>query len=230
MKAHEVMSRNVISVKPSTLVREVAALLAEKRISGVPVVSEDGQVVGIVSETDLLHRAELGTDKPRKSWMTIFADADQLARDYTKTHGLHASQIMSRHVVSVSDETELRDVVNMFDRHRFKRIPVIRDGKLVGMITRGDVVRALNRQSPAVSGGQVSDADLQQTLLKKIRDTKWLFDSFLNLAVKDGVVELWGMVGSDDQRKALTVIIEETPGVKRISDNTKIGQAFAAIY
>lgn len=230
MKAHEVMSRNVISVKPTALVKEVAAILAEKRISGVPVVTDDGQIVGIVSETDLLHRAELGTDKPRKSWMSLFADADQLARDYTKTHGLRASEIMSRHVVSVGDEADLRDVVNMFDTHRFKRIPVVREGKLVGMITRGDIVRALNRQSAPTSGAPVSDADLQQALLKKIKTTKWLFDSFLNLTAKDGVVEVWGIISSEDQRKALKVLIEETPGVKRIVDNLKVGQAFAAVY
>ncbi len=224
MKAQEVMTRGVITVTPATAVREVAALLAEKHISGVPVVAEDGHVVGIVSESDLLHRAEIGTEKPRKSWLRAFADPDRLAREFAKTHGMQVDDVMSRHIVSVAEDTELQDVVNLLEKHNLKRLPVIKDGKLVGLITRGDIVRALSKKAMERIVTPVTDSDLQAQILEKMKKSKWLLDSYINLTVTDGVVEMWGMAVSEDQRKALKVLINETPGVKRIDDRLRIGK------
>ncbi|MEZ5851970.1 MAG: CBS domain-containing protein [Hyphomicrobiaceae bacterium] len=224
MKAHEVMTRGVVTVTPSTAVREVAALLAEKRISGIPVVADDGHVVGIISESDLLHRAEIGTEKPRKSWLRAFADPDRLAREFAKTHGMLVDDIMSRHIVSVAEDTELQDVVNLLEKHNLKRLPVIKEGRLVGLITRGDIVRALSKKAMERVPAAVTDSDLQAQILERMKKAKWLLDSYINLTVADGVVSMWGMAVSEDQRKALTVLINETPGVKQIDDRLRIGK------
>lgn len=226
MKAQDIMTRSVFTVTPLTAVREVAALLAEKRISGVPVVTEDGHVVGILSESDLLHRQEIGTDKPRKSWLRAFADPDRLAREFAKTHGMLVDDIMSRHIVSVNEETDLQDVVNLLEKHNLKRLPVIKDGKLVGLITRGDIVRALSKKAMEQISAPVSDSDLQARILEKMRSSKWLLDSYINLTVAEGVVEMWGMAVSEDQRKALKVLINETQGVKRIDDRLRVGKRY----
>ena len=145
MKAQDIMTREVATVRPETSMREIAALMMEKNISGMPVVSDDGAIVGIVSEGDLLHRAEVGTERKHKWWFQIFADSDAAAREYAKAHGLSARDVMSRYVISVRDDADLRDVADILDSHRIKRVPVLHDGRLAGIISRRDLVRALSQ-------------------------------------------------------------------------------------
>jgi CBS domain-containing protein len=221
MKAHEIMSRDVVTVKPATPVHDVAALMTEKRISGIPVVSEDGTVLGIISESDLLRRAEIGTVPQRKWWLVFFSDPDALARQYTKTHGLRAENVMTRPVISVGEDADLSEIARTLDKHKIKRLPVLRDGKLVGIISRADIVRALSQAE--VERRPMSDAALEKTLLEKMRAQDWLEDTFINLSVHDGVVELNGFVASAEQRRALHVLIEETDGVHKIDDRLSIG-------
>jgi len=221
MKAHEIMTRDVFTVSPSTPVRQVAALMTEKRISGVPVLSEDGTVVGIISESDLMRRAELGTEAPRKWWLSFFSDPDALARQYTKTHGLKASDVMSQPVLSIDEDADLEEIAGTFERRQVKRLPVLRDGKLVGIISRADLVRALSKAE--VVRPTVDDAMLEAKLLEKMRSQDWLDGTYLNVAVHDGVVQLNGFIGSAEQRRALRVLIESADGVHRIEDNLSIG-------
>ncbi len=230
MKASEIMTREVATVAPTTPVREIAVIMAQKRVSGLPVVSAEGQILGIVSESDLLHRAELGTDQLPRSWLRVFADSDQLAREYTRTHGLKAHDVMSRHVVSVKDDAELQRVADVLDKHKIKRVPVVRDGKLVGIITRGDLVRALSTLHTQAAAKQLDDGALQSTLLEKIRKQPWLDASYVNVMVKDGAVELWGIVESEDKRRALRILVEEEPGVKNVADRLGIGRPYTTLY
>jgi CBS domain-containing protein len=153
MRARDIMTRDVVMVSPDTPVRDIAALMADKRISDVPVLTHDGVVIGIISETDLLHRPELGTEPEgkRKWWL----DFNALAREYAKAYGLRAEVVMSRCVVAVHDHAELRDVADVLDRHRFKRVPVVQGGRLVGIITRGDLVRALSQAQVGGHEGNV---------------------------------------------------------------------------
>jgi CBS domain-containing protein len=218
MKAQDIMTREVATVRPETSVREIAALLMEKNISGVPVVSDDGAIVGIVSEGDLLHRAEVGTERKHKWWFRIFADSDAAAREYAKAHGLSARDMMSRYVISVRDDADLRDVADILDRHRIKRVPVLRDGRLVGIISRRDLVRALSQAQPSSTPAELDNAALHMTLRDRFKSQSWLNDAYINVAVNDGVVELWGLVVSDDQHRALRTLVEETPGVRRVED------------
>ena len=219
MKAHEAMTKDVITIGPSTTVREIAALLVQHRISAVPVVSDDGRAIGIVSQTDLGHRSETETEKRRKWWLELFADANTKARDYIKSHGTTAQDVMTRFIVSVSKDANLSEVAEILDTHRIRQVPVMQDGKLVGMISRADLVRKLAEATITASATRPENGVLQKAIWERIRQQRWLDTALVNIAVKDGVVELWGAVGSDEQRRALRILVEGVSGVQRVEDN-----------
>ncbi len=223
MKAQEIMTRDVVCVRPTQPVSEVAALMSEKHISGVPVVEDNGHVIGVISESDLLHRPELGTERKRKSWLRIFADPDDLAREYAKAHGMRAHDVMSRHVVSVKADADMQQVADTLENHNIKRVPVISDGKLVGIISRGDMIKALSQLDVTRTAKALDDGTIHKALLDKLREASWLDTSYINLIVKDGVAEAWGFVNSADQRVALRVLVEGAEGVTSFDDHLKVG-------
>jgi len=223
MKARDVMTRDVIAVCPDTSVRDIATLMVEKHISGVPVLTDNGKLIGMVSQSDLLHRAEVGTERKHKWWFRIFADSRALAREYAKTHGLKAHDIMSRYVVSVRDDAELRDVADILDKRRIKRVPVVREDRMVGIITRGDLVRVLSQVQVSTAANRIGNAALHKKLYDRIQSQAWINDNYISLAVDDGVVEIGGFVETADQHAALRVLIEETAGVNRVDDKVSVG-------
>jgi CBS domain-containing protein len=223
MQAKDIMTRDVATVSPSANVREIAKLMASKRLSGLPVVTSDGRPVGMLTASDLLHRVETGTEK-RSSWFTsFFSNPDDMARQYAKAHGLKAHEVMSRHVISVRDDADLSEVADVLDRNRLKRVPVVRDGSLVGIVSRSDLVRVLSEASVGQAIAPSDDAAVQNAIWQAIRKQTWLNSGYVNITVKDGVVEAWGMVGSQDQRNALMVLIEEAAGEARVEDHLKVG-------
>jgi CBS domain-containing protein len=224
MKALDIMTTDIVSVRPDTPVSDIAQLLTDRRISGVPVIDDNGRLLGFVSQSDLLHRGELGTERHRKWWLRVFADPDGMAREYAKSHGLKATDVMTRHVVSVTDDAELAHVATVLDENRIKRVPVLRDGKMIGLIARSDLVRALSRTPRPQAAQSVDDAKLQRMLSDKMRAQPWLDAGLTSFTVKDGSVELWGMISSADQQRALRILVEETEGVKGVVDKLKIGR------
>jgi CBS domain-containing protein len=223
------MTRDVVTVGPHTTVPDIAAIMMERHISGVPVLTDQGGIVGIVSQSDLLHRVEIGTEKrerPRKWWFLTLADADALAQEYAKAHGLRAQDVMTRYVISVREDTELRDVADILDRHRIRRVPVIQEGRLVGIITRGDLVRTLSQVQISRSDEKVDNAVLHKALHDRIRAQPWVNESYISVTVNDGVVELWGFVDTVDQHSALRALVEETDGVRRVEDRISVGVPF----
>jgi len=226
MKAQDIMTRDVTTVSPNTSVRDIAAVMVEKHISGVPVLTDNGQIIGMVSQSDLLHRAELGTERKYKWWFRSLADSNALAQDYAKAHGRKAHDIMSRYVVSVRDDAELRDVADILDNYRIKRVPVVQEGRLVGIITRGDLVRALSQVQISKAAKKIDNAALHKTLHDRIRSQYWVNESYISLTVNDGVVELWGFVDTVDQHSALRSLVEETDGVSRVEDKLSVGVPF----
>lgn len=218
MRAHEAMSRNVVTVGPDTTVGEIAKILARHRISAVPVVSGT-QLLGIVSQTDLAHRSEMGTEKKRKWWLEVFANPDVQAREFIKSHGLRAQDVMTRFVVSVSESASLAEVADVLDTHRIRQVPVISNGRIVGMISRADLVRKLAEIKVAAPAARPDNGALQKAIWDEIKSRPWLQTAFVNLAAKDGVVELWGAVDSDEQRRALRVLVEGVEGVEKVEDH-----------
>ncbi len=222
MEAKDIMTRDVATVAPEASVREAAGLMTGKRVSGLPVVAE-GRLVGILTASDLLHRVETGTEKKESWFATFFADPDEMARQYAKSHGLKVHEVMSRHVVSVREDASLGKVADVLETNKLKRVPVVRDGALVGIISRSDLVGALSRISVGAPAEKSDDATLQRKIMEQIRKQSWLNSGYVNITVKDGVVEAWGVVPSNDQRNALQVLIEGTSGITRMDDHLRIG-------
>lgn len=223
MLAKDIMTRDVVTVSPSASVREAAKLMADKRLSGLPVVTSDNRLVGILTASDLLHRVETGTERQPSWFATFFSDPDEMARRYAKAHGLKAHEVMSRHVITVRDDATLSEVADVLDRHRLKRAPVVRDGRLAGVISRSDLVRVLSQASLGEPAAKSGDAELQNAIWQRIRKQKWLDSGYVSITVKDGAVEVWGLVSSADQRNALLVLIEEVAGASKIEDHLKVG-------
>ena len=223
MKARDIMVRGIIAVHPDTLVRDIASLMVEKHISGVPVLSNNGKLIGMVSQSDLLHRAEVGTERKHKWWFRVLMDSRALAREYVKAHGLKAHDVMTRYVVSVRDDAELRDVADILDKRRIKRVPVIQEDRVVGIITRGDLVRALSQVQISKVAKTIVNAALHKKLYDRIQSQPWINDNCVNLTVSDGVVEVAGFVETTDQRVALRILIQETEGVNRVDDKISVG-------
>jgi CBS domain-containing protein len=224
MNAKDVMTARVITVTPETTVQELAKLLAEKEISGAPVVEADGRLVGIVSEGDLLHRAETGTERRvqrRRSWWLDSVAAEEAARDYVRAHGRMVRDIMTANVIAVSETTDLAEIATVLETKRVKRVPVLRDGKVVGIVSRANLVRALATTSsaPAI----VADADdrtIRDKLLGELGRQRWANIWAADVMVRDRVVHLWI---SDDQpmaeRDALRVAAENITGVQRVEEH-----------
>ncbi len=220
MKARDVMTPNVVSVPADMAVREVAKLLLDRHISAVPVVDASGRVLGIISEGDLIRRPELDTDKPRSRWLAFFMSDGDRARDYVKTHGLHARDVMSRSLASVSPEASLTDIVNLMTARRIKRVVVLEQGKLAGMVTRSDLLRTLHaREAMPTDGVPQDDSSIRERILKTIDKEGWAASAIINVQVTAGTAYLWGVVDSEEQRKAILVAVEGIPGVRTIEDH-----------
>lgn len=221
MHASDVMTTHVISVNPDMPVREVARLFVEQKISGAPVVDSVGRVVGIISESDLLHRSELGTDKrQRSSWLKLFS-ASEDARDYIKSHALKVKDVMSTPVIFVSEDTSIRDVADLLETRRVKRVPVLKGGELTGIISRANLVRALaSLREDAPPDIEVSDSEIRAVLMGELAEREWALAG-RNIVVNSGIVHLWGIFHSADAIAAVRVAAEGIPGVKRVEDHTE---------
>lgn len=222
MNAADVMVSDVITVRADTSVEEIAKILLANRISAVPVVDEAGALVGIISEGDLIHRAEAGTERHRSWWLEMLVVKRTLAYEFIKSHARKAADLMTRRVISVKPGTPLHEIASLLEKHRIKRVPVVDDGKLVGIVSRANLVQALvshgHRMTPDKN---VEDSVLHDSLLTQLRSLPW-WSNEVNVVVQDGTVELWGIVESEVEKDAIRVAVEVTPGVRNISNNLAV--------
>jgi CBS domain-containing protein len=226
MKAGDVMTRDVVSVGPDTGVSTIVNLLLAHGISGVPVVDADRRVLGIVSEGDLIRRAELGTQKTRGGWARFFTGTATLAEDYVRAHGVKASDIMSTEVVTVTVDTPLTEIADRMEDEHIKRVPVLDGDKLVGIVSRANLLRAFaslagGPTAPA-SGTATGDADIREKLHAEIARQPWGLRGDNSVVVTDGVVHLWGLVSTPDEQRALELLAGTVPGVKGIRSHLVI--------
>jgi CBS domain-containing protein len=221
MNAKDVMTTEVVTVSPETTVQDLAKILSEKGISGTPVVDADQRLVGIVSEGDLLHRAETGTERRvqrrRSWWLESVAAEQEMARDYVKAHGRTVADIMTREVITAEETTDLADLAMLLETRRVKRVPVVSGGKLVGIVSRANLVRALATTSSAPKiVADTDDRTIREQLLAELRRQQWANIWAADIMVRDRVVHVWFSADeSETERQAVRVAAENVPGVRR---------------
>ncbi len=219
MKARDVMTQTVTSVEADTPVHVAIRLMLQKKISGLPVVNGCGSVVGMVTEGDFLRRAESGTEHHRSRWLDFLMGPGLLADQYAKSHGQKVGEVMSADVKSVDENTQLSDIVAMMERHHIKRVPVLRGKKLVGIVTRANLLRALASVIHKLPPASVDDPGIRQKIIEQLNSEKWAPVATVDAIVRDGVVTLTGYVLDERQRAALKVLVENVPGVKQVRDH-----------
>jgi CBS domain-containing protein len=222
MRAMDVMTSKVITVDENASVTTVAKLLAERGISAVPVVDSENRVIGMVSEGDLLHRAETGTERRQSWWLEMMASTNRLAGDYIKSHSGNVKDVMTRDVFSVTETTSVADIAILLETNRIKRVPVLRDGKLVGIVSRANLVQALAMTiNEPTSSTDADDRTIRDKLLAELKAQRWAEVAPANITVKDGVVHLWSSYLSEQEKRALVVAAENIPGVRRVEDHMR---------
>ncbi|QOR38145.1 CBS domain-containing protein [Billgrantia diversa] len=219
MQAVDVMTAKVITVSPDADVREIARLLLENNISAVPVVGESDEILGIVSEGDLMRRVENDEGRQKSWWLRIFAGGSS-ASEYVKSHARRASEIMTRDPITISEDEPLHRVAKLLEKHHIKRVPVVRNGKLVGIVSRANLLRGFSATAPDTETPVTADdREIRDAILKEVDKHTGVWVDRINVIVTEGVVQVWGLVESQEEKKAVQVAAENTPGVKSVENN-----------
>jgi len=220
MLAKDVMHRGpVVTISPEATVEEAARLMLSLGISGLPVIDATTGVVGIITEGDLLRRAELGTEKRRRPWIAFLASPGRLAEEYASTHGSKVGEVMTTGVLTAEADAPLEDVVKLMEQKRIRRVPIVERGRLAGVISRADLMRALITQRQPAAGGAHPDTEILSAMTKFFEHEVWSPRASVRFSVTDGVVELSGMIFDERQRTALLVAAENIPGVRAVRDH-----------
>lgn len=221
MRASKVMTRAVVTIPADATVYAAADILLGARVSGAPVVDADGRMVGIVSEADLMNRPEIGT-VPGKSWLErLLADDARSKRDYIRSHSHHVVDVMTKPVVSAREDTPLAEIARLMKQHRIRRVPIVREGIVVGIVSRSNLLQGLLSREPQPAAGTVGDDDVRHTIFTELARHSWGL-GVTNAVVDRGAVHLWGHVDSAAAREAVRITVENVPGVRRVVNNVVI--------
>jgi len=219
MNASDIMTPGVISADPDATVLEAARYMLQHHISGLPIIDKTGNLVGIVSEGDFLRRRETSTDRKRSRWLDFLMGPGKMAAEYTRTHGRKVSEVMTTEVHTVTEDTPIEKIVELMERRRIKRVPVLQGNKVIGIVTRANLMHAVVSLARIEPKGAKDDVTIRQKLLAEIKKEKWALASMINVVVHDGVVELWGAIVDERQGEALKVAAENIPGVKEVKNH-----------
>lgn len=218
MHASQVMTRPVLTVPADATVYAAADILLGSRISAAPVIDADGRIVGIVSEADLMNRPETGT-VPSRTWLQrLLASDGRLARDYVRSHSHHVADVMTRKVVTAEERTPLHDVALLMQRHGVKRVPIMRDGKVIGIVSRANLLQGLLAREPFPTEAPLGDDQIRGEVYEELARHSWAAD-IANVVVDGGTVSLWGHVHSTPAKEAVRIAVENVSGVKRVVNN-----------
>jgi CBS-domain-containing membrane protein len=219
MKAEDVMVSTVITAGVNASIGEVAAILLHNHISAAPVVDEKGELVGIVSEGDLMRRPEIGTTKRHSWWLELISNKSASATEYIKSHSRKVADVMTRDLITAKPDTPLGDIAALLERNQIKRVPIVAGGKLVGIVSRANILQALasaTRKLPSLM--TADDSELRKKVVSQMASEPWR-PTMLTVTVQDGTVDLWGLVHSVEQKKAAQLAAETTPGVRAVVNN-----------
>jgi CBS domain-containing protein len=216
MKVRDIMSTRVISIEPDDSILKAIRLMLQNHISGLPVIDPSSGLVGVVTEGDFLRRSETGTERKRPRWLEFLLGPSRLADEYVQTHARRVSDVMTREPVTIAEDAGLDEAVEIMEHHRIKRLPVVRDGQVVGIVSRANLLHALVSLAVAAPSPATTDVAIRASLLAQFEELTWVPAALVDPVVRDGVVELWGTITEEAQREALKVCAENTPGVKSV--------------
>jgi len=217
MQVKDVMTRKVISVGADESVLKAARLMLQNHISGMPVIDKDGELIGIVTEGDFLRRGELGTQRRRPKWLEFIVGPGRLAEEYAHSSGRRVDEIMTTDPCTVDETDSLEKVVELMERRRVKRLPVMHAGRIVGIVSRANLMHALASMARDTETAPGGDAPIRDKILAVLGKQPWA--PRVNVVVRNGVVELWGVITDDRERQGLIVAAENVPGVKEVHDH-----------
>ena len=229
MRAHQIMTRNVITVSPETSIVDAANIMLRNHISGLPVLGPSGNLVGIVSESDFLRRSEIGTQRKRSRWLQFFASPGRLAEEFVTERGRTVGDVMSCNPVTAEEGTTLDELVALMERHDIKRLPVLSHGRLVGLVTRSNVLQAVARMAKEVPDPTADDDHIRMRLLRVYDAADWR-PIGLQVTVRNGVVHLHGLIVDDRARRAAVVAAENTEGVREVHDHICLVDNWSGYY
>jgi CBS domain-containing protein len=229
MRAHQIMTKDVITVTPRTSIEDAAKIMLRCHLSGLPVVGESGQLQGIVSESDFLHRSEIGTGRKRLALIEFFCGPGRLATDFIHERGRRVEDIMTPNPITVKEETPLDDVVYLMEKNGIKRVPVLRGSTLAGIVTRSNILRAVASIAHEIPDPTADDAHIRDRILRQVNNTHWRPISF-DVTSRQGVVYLHGIITDDRARRAAVVATENTAGVKKVHDHLCYMEPYSGVF
>lgn len=219
MNASDVMTRNVITTDPDQTVLHAARLMLQHHISGLPVIDKDGKLIGILSEGDFLRRRETKTERHRSRWLEFLMGPGRMASEYSHSHGRKVGEVMSTELQTVDENAGLEDIVELMEKYRIKRVPVMCGEQLVGIVTRSNLMHAMVSMARVTPATDKSDNAIREQLLAELKKEQWAPIAMTNVVVRDGIVELWGSIIDERQRDALKIAAENIAGVKAVKDH-----------
>jgi CBS domain-containing protein len=229
MRAHQIMTRKAFTVLPETPILEAANKMIENHVSGLPVLDASGKLVGIVSESDLLRRSEIGTQRKRPRWLQYFLSPAHSANDFIHERGRKVEDVMSRDPVVADEDASLDELVHLMETNGIKRLPVLRDNKLVGIITRANLLQAVASMAKEIPDPTADDEHIRDRIIRTLEATDWR-PTGLQVAVRNGVVHLHGLIINDSARRASVVAAENTAGVKEVHDHLCFVDTWSGFY
>ena len=219
MRAADIMTPRVVTISTEASIAEAIRLMLQNRISGLPVVDAAGNLAGIVTEGDFLRRAEDNTQKRRAHWLEFILGPGRLATDYVRTHGRKVGEVMSRTPVTADENTPVEKIVGLMESKRVKRIPIVRGNKVVGIVSRANLLHVLGHLAATAKPTSQGDSDIRAKIVAELDKQPWAPIAGINIIVQNGEVELKGAIFDERQRQALKVAVENVPGVKAVRDH-----------
>lgn len=226
MNAVDIMTGKPVTVRSDLPVLAAIRIMLGRGISGLPVIDEDGNLVGMITEGDLLRRTEMGTEKRRPDWLAFFTGTDRLAREYVQSHSRNIADVMTRDVVSVSEDAPLEEIVELMIGRRIKRVPVLCGTKLVGIVTRANLLRLLGDLLDVRAESGNDDKAIRERIFAELSEQLWARVEGMRINVQNGDATLAGVITDEWVRDALRVAVENVPGVKSVKDDMLLLEPF----
>ena len=227
MRAHQIMTRSVVTVTPDATILEAANTMLRRHVSGLPVVDAAGKLVGIVSEGDFIRRSEIGTQRKRSRWLKFLLGAD--ATQYVHEHGRKVSEVMTREPFTIAEDATLEAIVAPMETNDIKRLPVMRGDKLVGIVSRANLLQAVASLAREIPDPTADDDHIRNRIIQALEKNDW--SPFgLNVIVRDGIVHLSGVITDENSRQAAMVAAENISGVKKVHDHLCWVETMSGMY